>query len=363
MSSDPQELLYDDALKVAHMVEARANGLADDMVKSLEAVRFTLLARMAELQEKTLASTSWEEQTLARRKAYLEAQREAVDSIISEVYSGMGGTIQEAAQDAMQYSTTAQAASLQTAFGFGGGAANVTTAMVANWTASSTVDGLTIGEWLNTLGKSTADRIVAAGREALIMGLGSRETAALLRDKGIQGSVPGLENLARTFLMSASNDARDNAAERLLGNMLKGWRYVATLDGRTCPICGVDDHKFFPVDESRPRLPRHFSCRCLYVPAVREPDQVDQVERPATKHESRTVHHRDGSTSTKFRPVSSEMTTENYSQWIKRQMKDDPDFVRTILGKTRYDLFKSGKINLDKMVVDGRLKRISELPK
>ena len=102
MSSDPQELLYDDALKVAHMVEARANGLADDMVKSLEAVRFTLLSRMAELQEKTLASTSWEEQTLARRKAYLEAQREAVDSIISEVYSGMGGTIQEAAQDAMQ---------------------------------------------------------------------------------------------------------------------------------------------------------------------------------------------------------------------------------------------------------------------
>ena len=363
MPNDPQELLYDDALKVAHMVEARANGLADDMVKSLEAVRFTLLARMAELQEKTLASTSWEEQTLARRKAYLEAQREAVDSIISEVYSGMGGTIQEAAQDAMQYSTTAQAASLQTAFGFGGGAANVTTAMVANWTASSTVDGLTIGEWLNTLGKSTADRIVAAGREALIMGLGSRETAALLRDKGIQGSVPGLENLARTFLMSASNDARDSAAERLLGNMLKGWRYVATLDGRTCPICGVDDHKFFPVDESRPRLPRHFSCRCLYVPAVREPDQVDQVERPATKHESRTVHHRDGSTSTKFRPVSSEMTTENYSQWIKRQMKDDPDFVRTILGKTRYDLFKAGKINLDKMVVDGRLKRISELPK
>ena len=96
MSSDPQELLYDDALKVAHMVEARANGLADDMVKSLEAVRFTLLARMAELQEKTLASTSWEEQTLARRKAYLEAQREAVDSIISEVYSGMSSTIQDA---------------------------------------------------------------------------------------------------------------------------------------------------------------------------------------------------------------------------------------------------------------------------
>ena len=87
------------------------------------------------------------------------------------------------------------------------------------------------------------------------------------------------------------------------------------------------------------------------------------MERPATKHESRTVHHRDGSTSTKFRPVSSEMTTENYSQWIKRQMTEDPDFVRTVLGKTRYDLLKSGKIRLDKMVVDGRLKRISELQK
>lgn len=209
---------------------------------------------------------------------------------------------------------------------------------------------------------STADRIVAAGREAMILGLGTRKTAALLRDRGVQGSVPGLEKLARTFLMSASNEARDGAASDMLGDSLKGWRYVATLDGRTCPVCGADDHKFFPVDKPRPKLPRHFSCRCLYVPVTREPGHQAEIERPATKHEARKVRHKDGSTSTRYRPVESRMTTENYSQWLKRQLKEDPAFVRSILGKTRFELFESGKITLEKMSVDGRIRRLSELP-
>lgn len=357
----PSDELYDDILKQAHIVEARANALADDMVKALEDVRFSLLARMAELQEKYLTSAPWEQQTLARRRAYLEAQREAVDALISQVYSGMSATVEAAAMDTMQYTAAAQATGLKAAFGFGGGPLNVTTGMVAGWVASSTVDGLLLNEWLTTLGKSTADRIVAVGREALIMGYGTRKTAALLRAKGIEGSVPGLHNLARTYLMSASNEARDTSIEHLLGDMLMGWRYVATLDGRTCPICGADDHKFFPVDKTRPRLPRHFSCRCLYVPAVDEPADHKAVERPAVKHEGRTVHHRDGSTSTKFKVADVEHTTENYSQWLKRQMKEDPAFVRSILGKTRFELYESGKVSLDKMTVDGRIKRISEL--
>ena len=89
------------------------------------------------------------------------------------------------------------------------------------------------------------------------------------------------------------------------------------------------------------------------------PDQ----ERAATKESGRTVHHRDGSTSTAWSVESVEHTTENYSAWINRMAEEDPDFARQVLGKTRYQLLKSGKITLNKMVVDGRIKRLSELVK
>jgi len=90
-------------------------------------------------------------------------------------------------------------------------------------------------------------------------------------------------------------------------------------------------------------------------------DDLDEVERAAVKESGRTVHHRDGSTSTKFTVESVDHTQETYAQWIQRQVHDDPDFARQVLGKTRYELLKRGKITLDRMVVDGRIRRLTEL--
>ena len=87
----------------------------------------------------------------------------------------------------------------------------------------------------------------------------------------------------------------------------------------------------------------------------------DGLERPAVKHDSRTVHHKDGNTSTKFSVGSVEHTTESYSAWIQRQVTDDPGFAKQVLGKTRFELLRDGKITLDKMTVAGRIKRLSEL--
>lgn len=76
--------------------------------------------------------------------------------------------------------------------------------------------------------------------------------------------------MARTFLASASNYARVTSIERLTESkgILKGWKYVATLDGRTCPVCGHDDGKVFQRDKL-PSLPRHVRCRCIVVPVVK----------------------------------------------------------------------------------------------
>ena len=46
---------------------------------------------------------------------------------------------------------------------------------------------------------------------------------------------------------------------------------------------------------------------------------------------------------------------------MKQQLNEDPAFARSVLGKTRFDLFAAGKLRLSYMVTSGRIKRLSEL--
>ena len=133
------------------------------------------------------------------------------------------------------------------------------------------------------------------------------------------------------------------------------WPHVATLDRRTCPVCSLDDGKVFKLGEPKPVLPRHWSCRCCYVPVPKDSDLIPDVEgsRPAVKHSAGTVHHRDGSTSTKFTVEAVEHARENYQGWLKRMAREDPAFVESVLGKRKADLFRAGKLTLSRMAVVG----------
>lgn len=367
--SESVTVILDDIFKIRHKAEARANALSDELLTVLLNAHAQLVALLAGVEARTLGGKSWEDAGNSRRKAFLEMQKAEVERLVGELFAEMEQPVLAATYDDMAYTTTRTVAAL----GFEASPfVGFTKPEVVAWAASTMVDGLVLNEWLGKMSRSTADRIVQAGREALVLGMGSAKAARHLKAKGIMGTVPQLETLARTYLLTASNFAGETAIERLDertgSRLLKGWKYVATLDGRTCPVCGADDGKFFAKDQPRPRLARHGNCRCTYVPVARswrdfgiDIPELAPVKRPAVKHDARLVHHRDGSTSTKFTPRSGEQTSENYNQWLTRQLHEDPAFVRGILGKTRFDLFQRGKITLEGMRVDGRVKRLVEL--
>ena len=200
-------------------------------------------------------------------------------------------------------------------------------------------------------------------------GVGSATAARLMRRMGIEGSIPGTQGLARTILMSASNfvHERTYAAN---ASIISGVRHLATLDGRTCLRCGPLDGKEYALDEERPTLPLHWRCRCVYVPVVKtwrdrgiDADEFQGGQRPAVKHEGRTVHHRDGSTSTAFTVDSAGRVPAGttYSAWLRGQLETDPAFVESVLGSARYDLFRQGKLDLRAMSTRGHVKTLVEL--
>ena len=59
--------------------------------------------------------------------------------------------------------------------------------------------------------------------------------------------------------------------------------------------------------------------------------------------------------------IANHETAAEYHTWMKQQLEKDPAFVRQVLGKTRFELFTSGTLSLEKMAVHGKIKTLSEL--
>lgn len=91
--------------------------------------------------------------------------------------------------------------------------------------------------------------------------------------KEIQPLVDGARyksvRLARTEIHRVNVETQENSARKFLGHSLAGWRWVATLDKRTCPICGARDGKTWGAGDARPKIPAHPNCRCTWVPITK----------------------------------------------------------------------------------------------
>ena len=308
-------------------------------------------------------------------KKLLELQRAEVLAVLADLYQGKApDMLQAAAQDVMEGTATFTIKAMNQATGVTVKLAHgITRELVQAWVETSTVDGLLINDWLGKIETAARDRIVSIGRQSMIEGLPVNTMARMLRNEGIEGSVPGLQGLASTFMQTASAHARETTINRHFSEVVKGWRWVATLDRKTCLRCGPNDGKFIKLGDSKPALPVHWRCRCLWLPVAKsweelgmDAPEAPEGKRPAVKHvKERTIQHRDGSTSTKWKVKASEQVPAGttYNTWLKSQLDSDPAFVRSILGKTRFELFQAGKLTLNSLTQRGRIKSLAELQK
>ena len=81
--------------------------------------------------------------------------------------------------------------------------------------------------------------------------------------------------------------------------------------------------------------------------------------RPTLKEKDtgKYINHKDGSREKKYAHAKAGSFTGSYQQWLKDQLKKDPEFVKSILGEKRFKLFSEGKFNIKSMVADGNIKK------
>ena len=150
------------------------------------------------------------------------------------------------------------------------------------------------------------------------------------------GEVTAVANHQVMALMRTSINQVANASSQQVyeanQDVTKKYRYVATLDSRTSPICRSLDGKEFVYGKG-PVPPQHFNCRSTTVPIVDykslgfDPPPPSQLRRPNTAFGP--------SRSTRGGTVPD---TQTYGQWLELQPKAVKDDV---LGASKVPYFES----------------------
>lgn len=141
-----------------------------------------------------------------------------------------------------------------------------------------------------------------------------------------------VETLVRTSVNHMANVAQQSSLEAN-EDIMAGWVFTATLDGRTTLTCASLNGKRFPVGKG-PIPPRHFNCRSYARPALKTYREMG-IDLPEVVVKGHTRASKDGQ-------VAADLT---FSDWLRGQPQD---VQKQILGATRAKLFRANQIDVDR---------------
>ena len=203
--------------------------------------------------------------------------------------------------------------------------------------------GRLLKSWLNELGTNASNEVMRQINIGLVQGeaiptIVSRvrgSAAASFKDGIAAKVIRDAQILTRTAVNNVVTQAREitYAANE---NVVKGVRYLATLDARTTEICAGLDGKVFPINEGE-RPPMHLQCRSTTVPILKS---FKELGIPAKNLPLGTRASMNGQ-------VPATMT---YPKWLKK-MDSSPKtraIVDEALGKGKAALWRRGRVPIEK---------------
>lgn len=153
---------------------------------------------------------------------------------------------------------------------------------------------------------------------------------------------------ARTVVQTALNHTANAATEetyRANADLIKGVKWIATLDGKTSAVCRARDGMVFEQDKG-PRPPAHLNCRSRTAPVLKSWKELG-------------INLRQAPEGTRASMNGQVPASESYNSWLKKQ---PVDFQDDVLGPTRGKLYRDGGLSLDRFVdYSGREYSLDEL--
>lgn len=210
--------------------------------------------------------------------------------------------------------------------------------------------GKLLSEWSDQLGIRTRERIITRLNQGLVRGDSVDEMIRAIRgtrasrfsDGVLQTTRREAEALVRTAATDVTGGARMRTF-RANRDILKGWKWVATLDTRTCAVCGSRDGKVYSVEDGF--AAPHMNCRCTPVPVTKSWKElgIDLADAPAGTRASM-----DGQVA----------ADETWGRWLKRQSVARQDEA---LGPERARLLRAGKLDPGEFADKDRIATLDDL--
>jgi len=332
--------------KLNHRLQGYANGISNDLADLLTEAR-------EEVEEKILYFKAKIEDrpSAIKKKQRSEKLRAEIDKILGATYSDIGKEITDKAVELGTAAPEITADLIQANIGINLSTPILETKRVKAWFESSQIDGLFFNDWVKKLEQNSADRLMREVHKSMILQENLRETTKRVQN-ALNVSRKSAGDLAHNAIQTAHNWAE---REMYYANseQIKGFRHVSELDRRVSQICQTRDGHIYKKGEERVP-PLHWLCRSYLAPVWKDEELNRRTGKRITRQdtESRFVKHRDGTTSTKYekRRVKFVPAEMNYNNWMKSLInsKDPKDvsFAREALGKTRFNLVKSGRLKM-----------------
>lgn len=211
--------------------------------------------------------------------------------------------------------------------------------------------GRLLREWVDGLSDAATVRLRDAIRMGVVEGQTIDQIVRRIRGTRANGYKDGILEITRrgaeAMTRTAVNHTTTYARELVYKDnpdLVKGVKWVSTLDSRTSEICMSLDGKVFPVGEGQ-RPPAHINCRSTTAPVLASWRDLgfDKDELNA------------GTRASMNGQVPSDL---NYSQWLRRQPRS---IVEEALGPTKAKLFLEGGLSIERFVNNGKALTLDEL--
>lgn len=237
------------------------------------------------------------------------------------------------------------------------------------------VKGHKSADWWRGQSRDLQNRFDREMREGVLLGEDVRTLANRVRGTKANGFQDGImkakkheaEALVRSSVQTISNQARLDGYEEN-ADLIKGIKWVATLDSRTTHLCKGFDGKIWLYPDLKPSghnkaFPgpvAHWQCRSTQVPVMRSWDELSGKKLKVLKgRDLREAIERTLKAQGKdddFIKAAVEKTRASmdgqvsakitFGGWLKRKAAKDPKFPEKVLGKGRAELWAAGKITM-----------------
>lgn len=311
-------------------------GQRSEIFKMMTALEKDLVKEVASADITGVQRTTFQKQRLS---ALLKQSRETINTYIDDYTETAHNDLYDLAEEEVLFTETMFNNALR--------APVVSVALspsrLKSIAGKTLVEGDFPKQWWGKQSRSLQDAFARQMRTGMLRSETIGELARRVRDNVIPTSRRNALALVRTSSMAVVQEAR-KASYKQVDDILKGYKFTATLDSRTTKICMSCDGAVFNLDykvRKGPKFckppPLHWGCRSTLSPITKSWNELERQYNGTSKMKDLDM------IPTKVRASMDGQVPADikYTQWLKGKSKT---FQNEVLGPVRADLFREGRI-------------------